>query len=171
MVVAYTAPAVVVWGALGAALGSLQAPRESLLWGAALYCLVFGLSEATGLASLRAPTLTWQVPATWVGSPSETRRVVAWGVLLGPGLVTRNPYAGMWVVPLCIALARAPMLGLVTGLLVGVAHGTLRAGGVIYNVTRLDANVHRALFAYFSWRLIDGFALVALGTFLLAGLV
>ena len=84
--------------------------------------------------------------------------------------MTRNPYAGMLLVPMFLTLVGRADAGIVAGVAVGAVHGALRAGGVVYNVSRLRGDVHLALLALFGWRLIDGLALLAIGGYVLGTL-
>jgi len=104
-------------------------------------------------------------------------QTATWGALLGPGLVTRNPYAGMWLVLLLIALNHSLFTVLVLGMAVGIAHGGARALGVLSNRRHLDTNCTHLLIlgAQMYWRFIDGLALLlaagALAAYILSLLV
>ena len=89
-------------------------------------------------------------------------QTLMWGALLGPGLVTRNPYAGMWLVPLLIALNHNLLATLVMGLIVGVAHGGARALGVLSNRRHMETNCSHLLIlgAQMHWKCRDGLALL-----------
>jgi hypothetical protein len=168
-VLAYAVPAALVWAPVGLLLGAVHSSNAVLI-AALAYCTLFGLSEALALR-LHAPTSTWQVPAEWVIGKGRVAKTMTWGVLLGPGIVTRNPYAAMWLIPLLLALAGNPLAGLVAGAAVGVAHGTFRALGILDNAIHLGADVHCALLAYFRWRLIDGLVLLFLAGYLFVALL
>jgi hypothetical protein len=169
LIVAHAAPAAVVWGVIGLALAAIRRPHDALLI-AGLYATIFGASEALSLR-LRPPTSTWQVPRHWVGRHRGLRRqAVGWGATLGPGLLTRNPYASIWLVVPLLAASNSPQAGLFTGIAVGVAHGAMRAGGIGHNALKLPGSVHTALAGYFGWRLLDGECLLLLGTYILVAL-
>ena len=169
LVVWHAIPGALTWGAIGLGLGSIGASRAALAV-AAVYAVPFGLSETLGLR-LRVPTSRWQVPAHWVAGPNALRRVAVWGVTLGPGLVTRNPYAGMWMILPLLAAVGNPTAGLEAGVAVGLLHGAMRASGIAHIAVAWRGNVHRALMAYFGWRLIDGVMLLGVGVYIGVGLV
>lgn len=136
------------------------------------YALAFGIAETFGLP-LPAPSLAWQVPAQWVKGRSPVVQAATWGALLGPGLVTRNPYAGMWLLPLLIALNHNLLTAMAIGMAVGIAHGGARALGVLSNRRRMATNCSHLMIlgAQLRWRYIDGLALLlaagALGAYTL----
>ncbi len=139
------------------------------------YALAFGIAETFGLP-LRAPSLAWQVPAQWVKGRSPMVQTATWGAFLGPGLVTRNPYASMWLLPLLIALHHNPLTAMVIGMAVGVVHGGARALGVLSNRRRMATNCSHLMImgAQVRWKYIDGLALLlaagALGAYTLGPL-
>ena len=100
IVFAHAAPALLVWGLLGWMLSYVPTS-----WGLALafgFCLLFGFSEVLDWR-LRVPLPRWQVPSTWVrGTPRQ--QALIWGLILGPGLLTVNDFALMWLLPLLIVL-------------------------------------------------------------------
>jgi hypothetical protein len=160
VVAAYTVPAVLVWMLIGAVLTSLPLAVFGLA-GAIGYGCYYGLIELTGARGLPAPGRRWQVPQTMLINVSPRRRVLVWGAILGPGLVTRNPYAGFGVLPLALAAMRldGPGLtglgltglgltglglstagipaGLALGAAIGVAHGGARAIALLRDVREL----------------------------------
>lgn len=113
-----------MWGYLGFAIGAIGSGVHSLV-AVAGYAAWYGFGEATlrrrGLLGSR-----WGVPASWITDRNNALRTAIWGCVLGPGLFTRNPYAGMWFLPLLLANAASPRQGLVLGALTGVAHGVSR---------------------------------------------
>jgi hypothetical protein len=155
---AYTAPATATWVAIGMLLQPLSERPRALASLAALYALRYGLAETLDFP-LQPPGLRWQVPARWIKGQPLALRVLTWGALLGPGLVTRNPYAGLWLVPFLVGLNGH----LVVAGLVGAAHGGARALGVLHNHRRVcdmaDVTTWQALW---HWRLWDG-ALLLIG--------
>jgi len=126
-----------------------------------VYALVFGIAETFGLP-LRAPSFAWQVPAQWIKERSPMAQTAMWGALLGPGLVTRNPYAGMWLLPLLTVLNHNLLTALVIGMIVGVAHGGARALGVLSNRRQMDMNYSHLMIlgAQLRWKYRDGLALL-----------
>jgi hypothetical protein len=164
-VAAHALPAVAVWTGLGALLAAVGAPAFALPLALA-YTLAYGFAEALWLP-LRGPTLAWQVPSSWIRERSLRTQVAAWGIALGPGLVTRNPYAGIWVVPLMLASLDEPIAGAAAGVAVGFAHGTARGIGVLQNA-KSAGPAHLELIRTVRWRLVDGFALM-LAAGMLAG--
>jgi hypothetical protein len=159
LAIAHALPALAVWGAIGAGLGALG-PSRAIQAVAVVYAVLYGIAETFRLP-LRAPSLRWQVPSTWVRDRTSRARIVIWGAVLGPGLMTRNPYAGMWLVPLALALVGDVRAGLVCGLLAGAAHGVARAYGLRSNVRSDRGRTDFALVAdQLRWRLVDGLALL-----------
>lgn len=146
----------------------LSPPRWLLPWIAAATCAyaaVYGFGEVIGLP-LRAPGRSWQVPAIWLNTRALPLRVFIWGGTLGSGLLTRNPYAGMWLLPPLLALAHSVPLAA----LVGLAHGVARGIGILRNTgrcTRPGADM-RVWMALWRWRLADGAALLFAAGLLLA---
>jgi hypothetical protein len=96
-------PAGVVWWIIGIISWFFSNVPVLIEILALLYALFFGGLETLGL-TFRAPSLAWQVPAHWIKGKSISIQAIIWGALLGPGLVTRNPYAGIWILPLLLAL-------------------------------------------------------------------
>lgn len=173
---AYIIPGAVVWACVGLAIWPLSRIAgliPSLIW---IYTLLFGIFE-TGLLPISAPSLTWQVPAQWIRGHSPFVQTLIWGTCLGPGLVTRNPYAGMWLLPLFIALNQNLLAAVIIGMAIGGIHGAARALGVLCNRKELDTScppihflgVHHILGTQWRWRLIDGLILlVVTGAFVAA---
>lgn len=153
----YVLPAMLVWSLLGLFIHSLALLPLIVVSVGLLYALLYGVIEAFGLP-VRAPSLTWQVPQTWVKERSPTARAMIWGVSLGPGLITRNPYAGMWLLLPLIALSP----GLLAAALVGAFHGASRAVAILRTRHYLGQdNGHLLMMgSQLRWRLIDGFVLL-----------
>jgi hypothetical protein len=121
------------------------------------YALLFGTFEILRVP-VGPPSARWQVPSGWIRGRRPFVRAAIWGSTLGPGIVTRNPYAGMWLVLPLLALLPNPETGAVAGALVGLAHGLGRALGIVANVRTLDSCSHIMMMgATIRWRLIDGF--------------
>jgi hypothetical protein len=91
---------------------------------------------------------------------------IVWAGLLGPGLVTRNPYAGMWLLPLLIPLQSSLRLAAIVGAAVGIAHGGTRGVGVLANrrnLTSAGIGILDLARSQLRWRLADGLALILIG--------
>ena len=168
---AYALPAAITWLLVGAILNA--APIAQVAWITLIvYALVFGIAEVTDVGSLWVPGSRWQVPPAFVTKRSPLRILLVWGGLLGPGFVTRNPYAGFAALLLAIATFGSVKTGALVALMVGVAHGTVRALALLRDarsISHLDylQSVLRSLY----WRRLDGLMLLFLGGLSLAGLV
>jgi hypothetical protein len=158
---AYVLLAAVIWGVLGAILVPLASIPLLVPMIALIYALGFGLVETFGLP-LRAPSLAWQVPSRWIRGHPLAAQILTWGSVLGPGLVTRNPYAGIWLLPFLIGLNHSLYMAIVIGVTVGIAHGSTRALGVLSNMRRMEANCSHLLILgeQLSWLYRDGLALL-----------
>ncbi len=127
---------------------------------AGIYALVFGMCEALGLP-FRPFGLAWQVPAHWLKGRSARMQALIWGACLGPGLLTRNPYAGMWLLPLLLPLIHGRFAAMSVGIAIGVAHGGGRAFGVLRNRKHLNGScTDSIILTQWRWRLVDGLALL-----------
>lgn len=154
---AYAAPAALVWFVIGIVAWLL--PQTWLL-----LVLLTGYSGFFGFAEISAsavmpPASSWQVPGGWVAHRHPARQTLVWGATLGPGLMTRNPYAGMWAVPALAVFSPNPVL---TAMACGVVHASGRAIGILLNATRLGSSVDRIMLRYYWWRAVDGLALLVL---------
>lgn len=85
-----------------------------------------------------------------------------WGTTLGPGLLTRNPYAGIWLLPLLVALNHNMLTAVTIGIAIGVAHGGARALGVLNNIKHMNTNCGDILIlgAQLRWQFMDGLTLL-----------
>ena len=102
---------------------------------------------------------------------TSTRRVLVWGAILGPGFLTRNPYAGFGILPvLVVADGRLPA-GIVIAGLVGAAHATGRACALLRDSSAPLSEPFALLLRSLRWRVLDGLALltVAGAAFVTAG--
>jgi len=162
-IAAYVFPAALVWGVLSIVFHLLSSIPLLLSLLACAYTLWFGALEALGLPS-RTPSLAWQVPSDWITGRPPTVQAFIWGAALGPGLVTRNPYAGMWLLPLLLALNSNMPSAFIVGIAVGIAHGGARVLGVLNNRKHMDADpvyVHLTILgAQLRWQYLDGLALL-----------
>jgi hypothetical protein len=158
---AYILPAITVWMTLGLVVNLLPLGTVALVLIAG-YGVFYGIPEAGGLARPTPPGSRWQVPAKWVLGVSRRRRFVVWGSLLGPGFATRNPYAGFWILPLAVAAVGNLGYGVLLAALIGAAHGTGRALGLLHSVKDVDVNSYlQSTLRSMYWRMADGFALLA----------
>ena len=169
VVAAYAIPAIVGWMVVGLLLNSCDLRRPALFL-IVIYCLYYGLTEATGIHGLRPPGRNWQVPQTFVVGTSRRRRTLVWGAILGPGFFTRNPYAGFGLLPLGVAALDSVPAGVLAAAAIGFAHGTGRALGLLRDAR--DARDARgtdpsgylkSVLRSMYWRKFDGVALLALG--------
>ena len=162
---AYVLPASFIWGILGVGLRLLNSIPLLLPVLAVFYALRFGIPETLGLRS-RLFGLAWQVPSNWVkGRPAPIQTLI-WGITLGPGLMTKNPYAGMWLLPLLVALNSSLPMAIVVGVAVGATHGLARSLGVLCNrrCIDMDENAYLKILAAESrWQYADGLALLLAG--------
>lgn len=159
-----------VWAVLGAGLGAL--PLEAAVLVVAIgYALVYGLAE-TARFPLTRFGLRAQVPSSWIRGRRRNLQVAIWGLLLAPGLFTHNQYAGIWLVPMMVALSGGAERGLAVGALAGAAHGIARAAGILRLMPRLTdwERPGAIVLAQFRWRTIDGVALTIAGGLLLGWL-
>lgn len=155
---AYIIPAVVVWSILAIVVHPLTHVPQAMLLVAWMYAFVFGLLEALALP-FRPVSLAWQVPAQWLQGRSALAQTLIWGIALGPGLVTRNPYASIWLLPVLLTLNHNFLTNVGIGVVIGIAHGGARAFGVLSTRRNLDACGLRIL-AQWHWRVTDGLLLL-----------
>jgi hypothetical protein len=165
---AYVLPAAAAWAVLGLTLTALPIGTPALV-ATALYSCVYGAAESFGLRRPKAPGRKWQVPQDFMIGASGRRRALVWGFVLGPGFLTRNPYAGFGILPLLVAStgpatggpAGRLAFGLTAGVMVGVAHGTGRALALLRDVSRPQDDPFALLLRSLRWRAHDGLALLA----------
>jgi hypothetical protein len=164
VVAAYTIPAIAGWMAAGLLLNVYDLRRPALLL-IVIYCLCYGLTEATGVHGPRPPGSSWQVPQTFVVGTSRRRRILVWGAILGPGFFTRNPYAGFGLLPLGVAALDSVPAGVLAAAAIGFAHGTGRALGLLRDARDAPdpSGYLRSVLRSMYWRKFDGGALLALG--------
>ena len=162
-IAAYILPAAAVWSILSVVFWPLSSISITVLipFMAMVYAFAFGVFEALGLP-FRAPSLAWQVPSQWISGHSRVAQTITWGAILGPGLVTRNPYAGIWLLPLLLALNHSLLTAIAVGIAVGIAHAAARAIGVLSNLKYMDTNHGYILVlgAQLRWLYMDGLALL-----------
>ena len=167
MITAYVVPAVIAWTALGIILGALPLARPALV-AAAAYAAGYGLIEVTdrlgGRLRLPPPGTRWQVPQAMVIGVSRWRRMLVWGSILGPGFVTRNPYAGFGLLPIAVATAGGVRSAAVLGAVIGLAHAAGRALALLRDARprRAALDPMRLVLTSMRWRTLDGFALLVI---------
>lgn len=155
---AYALPAAVVWLVLGLCTSALPLRDPGLVLVAA-YSAVYGVTEAAGRLRPAAPGSGWQVPQPLVAGAPARKRLLVWGSILGPGFLTRNPYAGFAVLPLAVAAAGSG--GLVLAAAIGAAHGTGRALALLRAArTGPAGDPMRLLLRSAYWRALDGLVLL-----------
>jgi hypothetical protein len=155
-------PAVALWTVLGLLLNlaPVRLPALVLLAGYAMY---YGLIETADRPGPPAPGRTWQVPAAWVNGAPPWRRILVWGALLGPGLATRNPYAGFAMLPLAVASAGGPRAGIALAAGIGFVHAAGRVLGLLRDMRGIaSADYLLAVLNSMRWRTIDGAALLVM---------
>jgi hypothetical protein len=129
-----------------------------------IYCLYYGITEATGIRGLAPPGSSWQVPQSFVVGTSRHLRVLIWGTILGPGFFTRNPYAGFGLLPLGVAALAAVRTGMLIAAAIGLAHGSGRALALLRDARATDASRYlESVLRSMYWRTFDGLALLVLG--------
>jgi hypothetical protein len=141
VVAAYAVPAVAVWALAGALLALVPVAAGLVL--AVGYGGYYGVTEVTGIPGLAAPGRRWQVPQTMMIDASPWRRVAVWGAILGPGFLTRNPYAGFGLLPAVVVVAgmAGTRAAVALGALVGLAHGGARAIALLCDLGALRVEV------------------------------
>ena len=128
---AFSVPAAVVWVAVAIGMSVLAGIWWVLALMTLAYSLFYGVIAIRGDAFM-PPQFRWQVPARWIASSGLARRIVIWGSMLGPGFMTRNPYAGFWVLLLPLAAGQS----LTVAACLGATHGAARGLGILSNVWR-----------------------------------
>jgi hypothetical protein len=156
---AYILPAALLWGFVAMALAPLLGIAHLTAILAWIYAAAFGLLEAIGIP-FRPLGPPWQVPAQWLKGRSSVIQTLIWGIVLGPGFVTRNPYAGMWLLLVLLPLQASFAALVVAGCAIGITHAATRVGGVIYNHRHPDTGALLTVLAQTRWRIADGMLLV-----------
>jgi hypothetical protein len=157
---AYALPAVAVWAVLGICLGALPVATPAVAL-TAIYAACYGLTEVTGWLGLPPPGRRWQVPQTMVMGASGRRRILVWGSILGPGFLTRNPYAGFGLLPIVVATAGGVRAAAGLAAAIGLAHGAGRALALLRDARRGPAaDPMRLVLTSMYWRTFDGFVLL-----------
>lgn len=163
LIAPFAAAAAAAWAVIGFALGESAIPRTALVVLTAGFVTVYGLAESLRVP-LRTPSARWQVPSGWVVRRRPLVQATIWGIALGPGIVTRNPYASIWLLPLAIAFAPSAEVGAILGAVVGTGHGVARAVGVLANLRAREPEGPLILMGQqLRWRFVDGLLLLATG--------
>ncbi len=150
-----------MWAAIGLVLGlAAHALATAAVLAAAIYGCVYGVTEVCGSPWPAAPGRRWQVPQDLLIGASGIRRVLVWGATLGPGFLTRNPYAGFGVLPLLVAAAGRLPAGVGIAGLVGAAHAAGRAGALLRDTAGPQHQPFALLLRSLRWRVLDGLALL-----------
>jgi hypothetical protein len=160
VLLAYTLPATAVWALLGLALGALPIASAALVI-AAVYGCGYGIVEAAGLARPAAPGRRWQVPQDLLLRGGGGRRVVLWGAILGPGLLTRNPYASFGMLVVLAATVGSLPAAVWVAALIGAAHASGRAFALLRDSASPHGEPFALLLRSLRWRVLDGLALLA----------
>jgi hypothetical protein len=151
-----------VWAVLGICLGALPLARAALLLAAA-YAAWYGVTEAAGRIWRPVPGIRWQVPQTMVMGVSARWRLLVWSSILGPGFLTRNPYAGFGLLPLVVAAAGGVRAAVALAGAIGLAHGAGRALALLRDARRgAGLDPMRLVLVSMYWRTFDGFALLVI---------
>ena len=164
------APAAAVWAVLGALL--TLAPQLVAVVAVVGYAMLNGLAETLDLR-LGWLGVEWHVRSSCVRGCRSATHVAIWCAVRGPGLVTRNHYAGIWFTLFALASIQRPESGAAVGAIVGVVHGAARALGILAN----HADRHspelpwRMMITQMRFRLADGIALLAAAGAILASLM
>jgi hypothetical protein len=168
VITAYVVPAVAAWTALGAILGALPLARPALA-AIAGYATCYGVIEVTdrlgGRLRLPPPGTRWQVPQAMVMGVSRRRRMLVWGSILGPGFLTRNPYAGFGLLPIAVATAGGVRPAALLGAAIGFAHAVGRALALLRDARPRPATAPDPMglvLTSIRWRTLDGFALLVI---------
>ncbi|WP_157254431.1 hypothetical protein [Nonomuraea typhae] len=149
---AFTVPAAVFWGSVTMGVAFLV-PRPVIVWAAVIYTVAYAVAQVLALP-LRAPGRSWQVPSQWLVGRSFAVRTAIWGMTLGPGVMTRNAFAGSWLFPLLAAASAEP---LVMGAASGALHAAGRVAGIMRQMDRKNAGgFFDAMARTMRWRTVDG---------------
>ena len=163
MITAYALPAVLAWAALGICLGALPLARPRCVAAALCRRLRPDRGRPAGAGPRRRGT-RWQVPQAMVTSASRRRRLLVWGSILGPGFLTRNPYAGFFLLPILVAAAGPVRSAALLAAAIGLAHGTGRALALLRDARpgAAAADPMRLVLTSMHWRRLDGITLLVI---------
>lgn len=153
---AFAIPAAVTWMLVGAVIHSVPAVRPLVAAFSLVYAVFFGIAEASG-EWWPAPGSRWQLPASWLHRRTQQTRWLVWGIVLGPGLLTRNPYAGFWLLLPIGGLSHHWWLLSI----IGAVHGAARAVGIMRNMRMSIDGAHVGDWSgWLSIRTFDGLAML-----------
>jgi hypothetical protein len=96
---------------------------------------------------------------------SRWRRILVWGSILGPGFMTRNPFAGFGLLPIAVAAAGGVRAAALLGAVTGLAHAAGRALALLRDARPRPAAASdpmRLVLTSMRWRTFDGFALLVI---------
>jgi len=96
------------------------------------------------------------------------KKTIIWGWWLGPGIFTRNPFPGMWTLPLWLASLHGGS-AVLAGALSGLAQGGIRGGVLHYKA--IPSSPSEVIVHEMRWRRIDGLALVTISSAAVATLI
>ena len=153
-------PGAVAWALLGLVLGVLPVADAAVV-AAAVYGCGYGVAEVFGLRWPVPPGRRWQVPQDLLIGSSGVRRLVVWGTILGPGFLTRNPYAGFGMLVLLAASAGSLPAAIVIAAIIGMAHAAGRAVALLGDSATVPLEPFALLLRSLRWRALDGIALLA----------
>lgn len=68
------------------------------------------------LIKLNIPQRKWQIPSSWL-KMTQTKNMIVWGIILGPGIFTYLPYTSFYILFLYIGFFMPPYYGLLFGLI------------------------------------------------------
>jgi hypothetical protein len=152
-------PGAAAWALLGLVLGALPVANAAVV-AAAVYGCGYGTAEVFGLRRPAPPGRRWQVPQDLLIGSSGARRLVVWGTILGPGFLTRNPYAGFGMLVLLTASAGSLPAAIVIAAIIGMAHGAGRAVALLRDSATVPLEPFALLLRSLRWRALDGIALL-----------
>jgi hypothetical protein len=128
---------------------------------AAVYGCAYGVAELRGLRWPAAPGRRWQVPQDLLIGVSGTRRLLVWGAILGPGFLTRNPYASFGMLVLLAASAGSLPATVIVAAVIGAAHAGGRAVALLRDSAAPQLEPFALLLRSLRWRAFDGVAMLA----------
>ncbi|HTZ94597.1 MAG TPA: hypothetical protein VMB74_19555 [Streptosporangiaceae bacterium] len=127
---------------------------------AAVYGCGYGVAELWGLR-WPVPGRRWQVPQDLLIGAGGPRRLMVWGAILGPGFLTRNPYAGFGMLLLLAASTGSLPAAVVVAAAIGAAHSSGRAFALLRDSATAHQEPFVLLLQSLRWRALDGVALLA----------
>ena len=158
--IAYGLPGAALWAGVGAGLNLLDARTVALIV-TLCYGIAYGVVEWLRIPGLAVPGRNWQVPQSVVTRVRGTRRLLLWGLFLGSGFLTRNPYAGFGFLVLAVATPGNVVRGILFGGALGLGHGVARGVALMRDAGRApDADYMDAVRAALQWRAVDGVLLL-----------